>query len=158
MANREAFDAAVQTLTLFNAYVHAVGQEIGPERARGLVTKTFENMAVKQARLMKEHAGVVEFDAQTAFSALSIVPKTLGIHMDVVEQSPAKVVANSSDCPIYEAAKAMGMDHNAIEGLCRSGPAKFMAVAAEQLNPSLEYRLNFRPTPDGCCEEQVLVT
>lgn len=158
MANREAFDAAVQTLTLFNAYVQAVGQEIGPDRARGLVTKTFENMAVKQAHLMTEHAGVTDFDAQTAFSALSIVPKTLGIQMDVVEQSPTKVVANSSDCPIYEAAKAMGMDHDMIEGLCRSGPAKFMAAAAEQLNPGLEYQLKFRSTPDGCCEEQILMT
>jgi hypothetical protein len=158
MANREAFDAAVQTLKLFNAYVHAVGQEIGPERAKALVTKTFESVAVQQARLMKERADVAEFDAQTAFSALSNVPKTLGIRMNVVEQGPGTVVAKSSDCPIYEAAKAVGMDHSMIEGLCRSGPAKFMAAAAQQLNPALDYRLTFRSTPDGCCEEQMVMT
>jgi len=33
MANGEAFNAAVRTFTMFNAYVQVVGQEIGMERA-----------------------------------------------------------------------------------------------------------------------------
>lgn len=155
MANREAFDAALRVFTMFNAYVQAVGQEIGMERARGLVTKTFENMGAQQARMMKERSGIQKFDAKTAFSLLNTVPKTIGIQMDIVEESPRKVVAKSGKCPIYEAAQAMGLDHAAIEKMCRTGPGRFMEIAAKQLNPGLNYQLKFRATPDDCCEERL---
>jgi hypothetical protein len=158
MEKKEAFDAAALMMTMFNAYVRTVGQEIGSEQAANLVTRTFEAVGVQQARQMKAQAGVSEFDAQTAFSLLSHVPTTLGIQMDIVEQGPSKVVAKSSNCPIYEASKAMGMDDQQIEALCRGGPAKFMATAAKQLNPALDYQVKLRSTPDGCCEEQIVMT
>ncbi len=156
MTNADAFNAATSAFTMFNAYVQAVGQEIGQERAVSLVTKTFENMAIQQARMMKEQSGMEEFDAKTAFSLLSNVPKTIGIQMELVEDTPQKVVAKSSKCPIYEAAQAMGIDHAAIEHMCRSGPGRFMDTVAKQLNPGLSHNLRkFRSRPDDCCEEEL---
>lgn len=76
--------------------------------------------------------------------------------MDIVEESPQKVVAKYSNCPIYEAAQQMGIDHATIEHMCRSGPGRFMDVAAKQLNPGLKYQLKFRPTPDDTCKEKLV--
>jgi len=158
MANGEAFNAALRAFTMFNAYVQTVGQEIGTDQARGLVSKTFENMAVQQARMMKEQSGIEEFDAKTAFSLLSNVPKTIGIQMEFIEESPQRVVAKSGKCPIYEAAQAMGIDHAAIEQMCRSGPGRFMDVAAKRLNPGLSYNLRkFKSGPDDSCEEELVL-
>ena len=158
MANADAFNAALRAFTMFNAYVQAVGQEIGMDQARGLVSKTFENMGVQQARMMKEQSGIEQFDAKTAFSLLSNVPKTIGIQMELVEDTPQKVVAKSGKCPIYEAAQAMGIDHAAIEQMCRNGPGRFMDTAAKQLNPGLSYRLRkFKSGPDDFCEEEMVL-
>ena len=158
MSPGEALNAATRAFTMFNAYVQAVGQEIGQERAVGLVSKTFENMGVQQTRMMKQQSGIEEFDAKTAFSLLSNVPKTIGIQMEFVEESPQKVVAKSRKCPIYEAAHAMGIDHATIEHMCRSGPGRFMDVAARQLNPGLSYRLKkFKSGPDDFCEEEMVL-
>jgi len=52
----------------------------------------------------------------------------------------------------------MGIDHAAIEQMCRNGPGRFMDTAAKQLNPGLSYRLKkFKSGPDDTCEEEMVL-
>ena len=61
-------------------------------------------------------------------------------------------------CPIYEAAQALGMEHEEIETLCRAGSIPYMDALIKQLNPDLDYDLRrFRPSADGSCLEQIVV-
>jgi len=48
-------------------------------------------------------------------------------------------------CSIYEAGRALGLDHEMIKTKCQAGPMCFMDAMAKQLNPKLTYRV----APEG---------
>ena len=104
--------------------------------------------------------GIDEFDVSTARQTPSeLIENGYGILSEVVEENPKKAVIKVGSCPVYEAAQALGMEADAIEASCRAGSLRFMDAVAKQLNPRLSYQLiNFRSTPDGSCEEAILLT
>lgn len=158
MATKDAFTGARAAFTMFDAYVKAVSQDIGMERAIGLLAKTAENMGAMQGQMMKQQAGNKKFDAKTAASLMTAIPRELGIKFEVIEQSPKKVVVKAGKCPLYEAAQMLGMDGKAIEAMCQASSARFEATLVKQLNPSLNFRVaKFRSAPgDFCLEELAL--
>jgi hypothetical protein len=107
MAIEDAFNGAKTAFTFWNAYINTVAEEIGMERALGLNTKMCESMV--QAKMMKEEAGIKEFDAKAAWSLMRTAPEGLGLSSEVVEESPQRVVVKYSKCSIYEAAQMLGM-------------------------------------------------
>ena len=156
MAKKDAFTGAKAAFTMFDAYVNAVGQEIGMERAVSLLTKTAENIGTLQGQMMKQQAGKKEFDTKTAASLMNSVPEDLGIEFKVIEQSPKKVVVKAGKCPMYEAAQMLGMDGKTIEGMCQASSARFMATLVKQLNPNLSFRIaKFRSAPSDFCLEEL---
>ena len=158
MSSDNVFNAAKTGLTWFHAYTNTVAQEIGRERAIGLITKMVENMGEKQGKMMKERAGIKEFDAKAAWSPVKNYKDTLGQNYELAEESPQRVVVRNGRCPIYEAARMLGMEANTIETVCRAGPIRLMDAAIKQLNPNLNARLQkFRSTPDDFCEEVIFL-
>lgn len=158
MAIEDVFDGAKTGLTLFDAYLNTVAQEIGMERAIALMTKTCETMGAMQGQMLKEQSGIAEFDAKAAWPLLKTIPESFGISKAEIEESPQKVVVNVGRCPVYEAAQMLGMDAKTIEGMCRAGPGRLMDTAAKQLNPNLDYRLRkFRLGSDDFCQEEVVL-
>ena len=158
MTTEDLFNGAKTAFTFYDAYFNTVAQELGTERALALHTRMCETMGAAQGQAAKQQAGVEAFDAQTAFPVLNAVPESIGIHSEVVEQSPQRVMIRPGRCSIYEAAQALGLDHETIETLCRAGPIRFMDAMAKQLNPNLSYRLvRYRSGPDDCCEEEIVL-
>jgi Rod binding domain-containing protein len=159
MAIDDAFNSAKTILTFLSAYTGTVAEEIGVERAFGLMTKMFENMGAMRGRMMKEQAGTKEFDAKAAWSPIKIFKDTaLGQNYEVLEEGPQRVVARVGRCPIYEAARTLGMDAKAIETNCRAGWVRLGDAVVKQLNPNLNLRLQkFRSAPDDFCEEAIIL-
>jgi hypothetical protein len=90
---------------------------------------------------------------------LGAIEQGFGIPSEVIEASPESVVLKIARCPVYEAARALGMEPEAIEASCRAGSVSFMDAMAKQLNPELRYELRrFRSAPDDACEEAILLT
>jgi hypothetical protein len=111
-----------------------------------------------QGKMMKEQSVIKEFDAKAAWSLVKSFKDRLGESYEVLEESPQRVVVRNGRCPIYEAARMVGMDANAIETGCRAGPMRFMDAAVKQLNPNLNLRVReFRSTPDGFCDEEIVL-
>ena len=153
------FNAAKAGYTFLHAYINTVAQEIGRERAIGLMTKMFENVGVMRGKVIKERAGNKEFDANAAWLPIKTSKDTIGQTYEAVEESPQRVVVRNGRCPTYEAARALGMDNKTIESVCRVGPVRGMAAVVKQLNPNLNVRLEkFRSTPDDFCEEVITLT
>jgi len=151
MASEEVLNGARAALTFFFAYVNTVAQEIGMERAVGLLTKMAEGMGAMQGQMLKQQAGVEQADAKTAGALAVTVPQGLGLAFEVIEESPQKAVRKGGRCSIYEAAQMLGMDAKSI---CRAGPLRFMDAVAKQLNPNLSWQvLKFRSSVDDFCEE-----
>ncbi len=158
-ATNDVFNAGKMGLTWFHAYTNTVAQEIGRERALGLMTKMFENMGEKRGRMMKEQAGIKELDAKAFCPTLKISKDTIGQNYEVIEESPQRVVVRVGRCPFYEAGRALGMESNTIETVCRSGPVRLLHATVKQLNANLNGRLQkFRSTPDDFCEEVIILT
>jgi len=158
MAIEDVFNGAKTAFTFFFAYLNAVAQEIGMERAIAVQTKMCETMGAIQGKMMKERSGMKEFDRKAAWSLVKTAPESFGITVEKLEESPQRVVNKVGRCSIYEAAQMLGMDAKTIETLCRAGSITFMDAVAKQLNPNLSMRLRkFRSAPDDFCEEEMVL-
>jgi hypothetical protein len=157
MTQEDIFKAAKTALTLYGAYLNAVAQEIGIERALAIQSKAFETMGSHQGRMMSEQSGIQEQNAQTAWMLMSTTPLSLGVGVEVLEESPHRVVVRCDRCSVFEAAQSLGMDVKSIEAFCRAGPARFMDAMAKQLNPDLNFHVGkFRSSVDDFCEEELI--
>jgi len=159
MAVEDIFTGAQTALTFYYAYLGAVGEEIGMERALALDGQVCEAMGGAQGKMIREQSGIEEFDAQTAGQMLSgAIRQGFGIVSEAIEESSERVVLNVGRCPVYEAALAAGRDAEAVEASCRAGALRFMDAMAKELNPDLSYKLTkFRSSPEGHCTEEVVL-
>jgi len=154
----DAFSGAKSAYTGFFAYINAVAQEIGMERAVNIFTKMVENVGAMQGKMMKEKSGIEEFDAKTAFPLVKSVPESLGVSFEVLEESPQKVVFKVPKCSLCAAAQEMGMDAKTIENMCQASSIRLMDTIAKQLNPNLSWQLRkFRSSPDDFCLEELVL-
>jgi hypothetical protein len=128
------------------------------EQALALNRRMVEAMGTAQGRQLGEQVEVDEISPELAASLVGrFLEHALGIRSDVIDSSEEKAVIEPGRCPIYEAAQALGIDHSAIEVLCRSGSIPYMDAIVRQLNPALEYELSrFRPSADASCVEMIV--
>ena len=158
MSIEDTFNGAKNESSFFYAYFNAVAQEIGMERALALATKTFESMGTKLGKMIKEQAGVEEFDPKAAALQVINFAKGIGTILELIEESPQKVVIKCGRCPSYEAAQEVGLDAETMETLCRASALRILDTTVKQLNPDLNYKLTkFRSAADDFCEEEIVL-
>ena len=156
--SEDTFNGARTGLMYKHAYMNAVAQDLGWDRAIDLYSNMAEGMGTVQGKMIKEQVGIGEIDAKTAHKLLEGVLDSLGMCSQVIEASPQRVVSKPGKCPIYESARMMGIDHETIERICRAGAIRSMAAMTRQLNPDLSYELRaFRSGPDDSCVEEIVL-
>lgn len=107
---------------------------------------------------MKEQSAIKEFDAKAAWSMVKSFKDGIGESHEVLEESPQRVVLKNGRCPMYEAARMLGMDADTIETSCHVGPMTFMDTAVKQLNPNLNLWVRkFRSTPEDFYQEEIVL-
>jgi hypothetical protein len=158
MTTADTFTGAKSGLTFLFAYQNIVAQEIGMERALALNSRMAKAMGTAQGKALKERVDVEEIPPNLAASlAGTFLEQALGIQSKAVEGTADKAVIEVGRCPIYEAAEALGMEHAAIEALCRAGSIPYMDALIKQFNPNLAYDLTqFRPSADASCIEMIV--
>lgn len=160
MSTKETFNVAKTVYTNFYAYINAVAQEIGLERALALLTKTNEASGTELGKKIKEQSGGKEYDVPKTAQEVINLAKGIGGIDEVIEDTPQRVVTKtgSGKCPNYEAAKAAGLDNDTIKAICATGSLRFFDTLVKQLNPDLSYRLKkFRSGPDDFCLEETVL-
>ena len=159
MSQEDVFSGAMAATVFLTAYMNTVAEEIGEDKAISLGTKMCETMGAVQGQMLKEQAGDIEIGAKAAYEILANVYNGLGISSEVIEENPQAVIAKTSRCPVYEAAKMLGMDEKTIEDRCRKVNLAFGNTMVSQLNPGLSVELKkFRSSADDFCEEAVVQT
>ena len=154
--------------------VEALKVKLTPEEDRRIAARPIGNAeayigylrAVEEAhgfrarfQEVKARVSAHRVDAKLAVDLLMELVGVVGIEPEVLEQSPERVVFRVSRCPIYEAGRTLGMDHSAIETLCRTRILPRMVRAAKELNPELDTRLvQFRAGEDDSCIEETFLT
>jgi hypothetical protein len=156
MAIEDTFKGARNAYIYYFAYLSMVAEEIGMERAIALQNKMCEERGSLDGKMIKEQAGVEEFDAKAVASLAENYVESIGIRSEVIGESPQKVRFKIGRCPLYEAAQAVGLEDETIEDLCRAGPVRNMDSIVKQLSPNLNYQLRkFRSSEDNFCEEVI---
>ena len=160
MANADTLRGAKTAFTFFYAYLNAVAQEIGMERAVAIDAEISEMMGLAQGQAIKSQVDLEEIDLATASALANAgIDEGLGISSEVTEESAERIVSKVGRCPIYEAAQAVGMDNTTIEAICRATAIRYMDAMVKQWNPNLSYRLReFRSSADGHCIEEVVLS
>ena len=157
MAMEDMLSGATNAFAFYGAYLGTVAQEIGMERALALQTKMLEIMGAMQGGMMKEQAGVKDFDIKAAYSVVKAVPENLGIATEILEDTPTVVRFKCLQCSFHNGLQMAGLDEKTRETMCRDGAIKFMDTALKQLNPNLSYRLmKYRSSVGDFCEEAVV--
>jgi serine/threonine-protein kinase len=154
--------------------VDALKVKLTPEEDRQISARPVDNVAAYdsyfrsvaeihslRARLqeLKDRAGTCHLDAKGASRILKELVELVGFEPQLLEGSPNRVLLKPGRCPIYEAGRALGMEHSAIEAWCRTRPLRVVDQAVRELNPRLRYRLlQFRAGPDDSCVEEIVMT
>lgn len=157
MAIEDTYNGATSAMTLMNAYIKTVADEIGMDRAVSLLTKMCESMGAMQGKILKEKAGAEKFNAIEAWSLVKAVPEGIGIGAEIIKESPKEIVFKTGRCPLYSAGEMLGLDNKTMETMCRNGAAKLMDTMTKELNPNLSYQLRkFRSGDEDFCEEAII--
>lgn len=157
MAIEDTYNGATAAMTFMNAYIKMVAEEIGMDKALGLLTKMCESMGTMQGKILKEKAGAEEFDVKAAWSLVKSVPVGIGIGAEVIKESQQEIVIKAGRCPLYSAGQMLGFDNQTMEMMCRKGSARLMDTMTKELNPNLRYELRkFRSGADDFCEEAII--
>lgn len=158
MANTKTFNGAKNAMMLYYSFFNEVVKEIGLERTLAIVNKSDGAMGVIAGRAIKTQAGTGEFDGKAVASiARDSIKEGYGISSKMIADSPQKIVFRIGKCPVYEAAREVGLDAKIIEDQCRAGSLNFMDKMVKQLNPDLNYQLmKFRSASNDFCEESIV--
>ncbi|MBN1814104.1 MAG: L-2-amino-thiazoline-4-carboxylic acid hydrolase [Anaerolineae bacterium] len=157
MSVQDTFKGAKSGLAFLFAYQNTVAREIGTEQAMALNRKMVEAMGTAQGKALSRQVDDETPPEVAAAVVGRFLEQALGIRSDLVERTEQKAVIEAGRCPIYEAARALGMEDAAIEALCRGGSIPYMDAIVRQLNPDLGYELSqFRPAADASCIETIV--
>lgn len=159
MAQDDKLIGARNGLALYFAYMNDVAREIGMERAVTLSAYGDESMGAMRGKMIREQAGAAKFDVKAAAKAArESIAEDFGIISKVVDETPNSVVVHCGRCPVYEAARMVGIDAENVETDCCGGAIRYMDALVKQLNPNLSYELRtFRSSADDFCEEAVVM-
>lgn len=159
MSAKDTLRGARNGLAFLFAYQNTVAQEVGLERAMALNTQVVQALGTSQGKDLRERVEVTEVPPQLAASlAGEFLEQTLGIRSRSAGGHEEEAVIQVDRCPIYEAAEALGMEHAAIEALCRAGSIPYTDALIKQFNPDLGYQLTqFRASASAPCLERIVV-
>lgn len=152
MARDAAFNAAKEACTILGTFYSEVSRELGSERATELYGRYGDGFGEMLANLIREYRGDRKATKKIA-ARMREMYEGLGLSIDM-EVSQNAILVRSHDCPVYAGLLAAGLEHGAIETMCRSAVASEQA-AFERLLPEGKVELTrFRNAPDDYCVEE----
>jgi len=155
--SEKAFDATKSVMGMFGAFFKAVAQEIGMDRAFGLLSETFDGLGAMAGKMTKEQMGLEKLDVDTASSIYNGICEVYGISPEI-EKSPTKAVFRCSKCSFYEGLQSAGIDHETNRSFCNKGLAVMVNSLVENLDPTAVYNFTkFRSEPYDFCEEEIII-
>ena len=157
--NEDVFNGAMAGLVFLDGFYNEVVEEIGEEKTLGLMDKMSISLGKMQGAMLKSQARrdkIKDITPSIASSISSDAMAGMGIEIETLSETPEKATFNVKRCPVYEAAKMLGLD---AEKMCRHSSIPLMETLIKQLNPNLSYELEkYRTGSDDCCRESIILT
>lgn len=140
------------------SYLQEMIKEMGPDRTYALMTASDSERGKKVGKMIREQEGGEEFDLDKILNTILKMANDIGASDTVLDvtENKAVTVTEFGRCPIYEAAKEIGMNDKEIEAMCRAGSLPFLNSVVKEFNKDFCYRVTaFRSKEHGGCVEEI---
>lgn len=142
------------------SYINMLIEKEGIEQAFALMSQSDKPRGINVGKEIKAEAGGKDFTVKETLETITEMAKDIGGIDILLELTDAKAVTLTKfgNCPVYEAAKQIGMDDKTIEAMCRASSLVFLDNVVNQLNPKLRYSVShFRSEEYGGCIEEIIL-
>lgn len=160
--DQDVRNGATVAYTAYFSYVKTLINELGKEKALAYMTQSDTARGTKAGAEIKAATGGKDFSVRETMDTIVDMAKGIGGIDEILEVTDdhAKTKTAFGKCPVYEAGKAVGLEDEEIETLCRASSLPFLDSVVKQLNPNLCYLVTeFRSEKyQGCIEEIVYRT
>lgn len=156
---QDTLNGATVAYTAYFSYVKTLMRELGKESALAYMKESDTARGIKAGAEIRAQAGGKDFSVKETMKTIVDMAKGIGGIDTVLEltEDSAKTLTAFGKCPVYEAGKAVGLEDEEIETICRASSLPFLDSVVGQLNPDLCYTVTaFRSEEyHGCVEEIV---
>jgi hypothetical protein len=157
---KNEFTGAVDVYRSYFGCINTMINKLGAEKVLAIMSESDEQRGIKVGQEIRASAGGKDFDIPKALHTIIDMASDIGGQDTIIDESDmhAATVTKFGKCPVYEGAKALGMDDSEIEKLCRASSLVFLNAVVKQLNPKLKYIVSaFRSEEYGGCVEEIVL-
>jgi hypothetical protein len=157
---KNEFTGAVDVYRTYFSCINTMIKKFGAEEVLAMMSESDEQRGIKAGQEIRTSAGDEDFDIHKAFHTIIDMASDIGGQDTIMYETDthAATVTKFGKCPVYEGAKAAGMEDGEIERLCRASSLVFLNTVVKQLNPKLKYIVSaFRSEEYGGCVEEIVV-
>lgn len=158
MAKEDNTSGVQRAYAVLFAYVTAVVEEVGTEKAFGILSKVVEKRGEDDGRALVKKLGIKEGDIDSGLAVYSAFLAEGGIFHEV-EKTRDRALIRVSKCPIYTAYYQSGFACDwLVEAMCKNMALPLITSILKQVNPRFRamVRRYRSSSEDYCLEELVL--
>ena len=150
----EIWKGATAGCTIFVALFSTVAEEIGKEKAFGLLKKLGETMGKGAGQMFKDQLGDEKLDAKTLSKFIIGFNESFGCQMEI-EEHPTHFRLRHYNCPLAQAFKNLGTDYETGKRICYDWGVTLFENLMKVLAPDGEYEAtHYRDNWGDFCEEK----
>lgn len=160
MKEKNEFTGAVDVYRSYFGCINTMIQELGAEKVLAMMSESDKQHGIQAGQEIRAGSGGEDFDIPKALHTIIDMAGDIGGKDTILDVSDThgSTVTKFGKCPVYEGAKAVGMDDAEIEQICRAGSLVFLNSVVKQLNPKLKYKVSaFRSEEYGGCVEEIVI-
>lgn len=160
MKEKNEFTGAVDVYRSYFGCMNTMIQELGAEKVLAMMSESDKNRGIQVGQEIRASSGGEDFDIPKALYTIIDMASDIGGQDTILDVSDTHgaTVTKFGKCPVYEGAKALGMDDTEIEQICRASSLVFLNSVVKQLNPKLKYVVSaFRSEEYGGCVEEIVI-
>ncbi len=160
MKEKNEFTGAVDVYRSYFGCINTMIQKLGAEKVLAMMSESDKNRGIKVGQEIRASGGGEDFDIPKALYTIIDMASDIGGQDTILDVSDTHgaTVTKFGKCPVYEGAKALGMDDTEIEQICRASSLAFLNSVVKQLNPKLKYVVSaFRSEQYGGCVEEIVI-
>ncbi len=141
------------------AYITEVVEEVGTEKAFGILSKVVEERGKDDGRALIKKLGIKGEDIDSGLAVYSAFLTEGGILHEEVEKSKDRALIRVNKCPIYTAYYRSGFACDwLVEAMCKNMALPLITSILKQVNPKFQaiVRRYRSSSEDYCLEELIL--
>ncbi len=159
MAREEAGSGVQRAYAILFAYVIAMVEEVGTEKAFSVLSRVVEERGKADGRALIRNLGIEGRDIDSGLAVYSAFLTQGGIRHEVIEKAANRVLIRIGKCPIYDAYYGTGIACDwLVEVMCKNLALPLITSVLREVNHKLRSVVKrYRSYSEGFCLEELIL-